>query len=60
MQGLITLKLILPSLYLFERIYFEQNERLVLLLMGTLPLKIMPRGNEKTLCFEYVPMTLYF
>lgn len=60
MQGLITLKLILPSLYLFEHIYFEQNERLVLLLMGTLPLIIMPRCNEKMLCFEYVPMTLYF
>jgi hypothetical protein len=42
----------LPSLYLFEHIYFEQNERLVLFLMGALPLIIMSHCNEKMLCFE--------
>lgn len=52
MQELITLKLILPSLYFLEHIYFEQNEGLVSFLMGTLPLIIMSHYNEKMLCFE--------
>lgn len=36
---------------LLEHIYFEQNERLVSFLMGTLPLIIMSHYNEKMLCF---------
>lgn len=52
MQELIILKLILPSLYFLEYIYFKQNEELVSFLMGTLPLIIMSHYNEKMLCFE--------